>query len=230
MLPDLVWFVRSGPNEEFRYSLRSLTANVPHGGVRVIGFPPAWFEGVALHPPLGASKNRNTTLAMRLAIDSEEISDPFVYCNDDFFVFEQVASAPVFARGSLAEIVERYRATSNTSPYAAGAAGTLALLERAGFEDPWNFETHTPLLVHKAAMRAALDLVDAASFSVPYKRSIYGALAGLEPEVVKDPKVFTRYPVMPKGPWLSTNDESFTGRAGAAVRRAFPDPCAYERR
>lgn len=226
--PDLVWFVRPGPNEELRYSIRAITTHLPHGRVRVIGFPPPWFRGDVIEPPTSTTKNRNTTLAMRAALDAAAISDPFVYCNDDFFVFEDVPAAPVFARRRLAQTVEHYERTRNTSPYAQGARGTLELLRRDGYVDPWDFETHTPLAIAKDAMAAALAHVDAARFSVPYKRSIYAAIAGLEPVVVKDPKVFVRNPVMPVGPWLSTNDESFEGAALRRLRKAFPTPSVYE--
>lgn len=230
MEPDLVWLVRPGANEELRYSMRSVLANLPHGRVWVIGQPPDWCTAPTIRPRhVRVDKHKSTSLAMRVACKDPRISDPFIYLNDDFFLREPVGVLEVLDLGPLRARVDHFNATGNASRWAIGHRETLAVLVAAGYDEPKCFEAHVPLVIHKAAMLQALDLAKGCGARTPHKRTIYATLARLESRTVKDPKVLSADAPMPEGPWVSTSDKTFTGAVGAAIRAAFPDPSPFER-
>lgn len=222
---DLVWFARPGVNEELRFSIRSISQNLAHRDVWVIGHPPGWYTGQLIKPPRANTKNRATTLNMRIALDDMRISDPFVYLNDDFFLFRRIASMPTYHRGLLRD---HLAAKQIDSPYFRGGAETLAMLERRGYADPLSFELHVPLVVHKSAMREALKLAEAERLGLPWKRTIYGAVAGLDGEYMDDVKVHTADVLPEIDTWCSTNDRAFDGLVGQYIRRHFPVSSQWE--
>lgn len=228
-LPDLVWLVRRGENEEFRYSLRSLTQNIPHRTVRVFGNPPEWYTGSLRHPRTVPGKYGNTRLAMRMACLDSRVSDPFIYANDDFFLFDRIAGVPVVNRGKLKAVVAKHTAAQNRSAWAKGATETLRILNEQGIADPYDFELHMPMLVYKHAMLQALELIASSTAEAPYMRSLAGNLAGLKGKKIADCKVVSMVDDRPPGLWLSTDDKtSWRGVAGRRVREAFPRASAYE--
>lgn len=222
---DLVWFARPGVNEELRFSIRSISQNLAHRDVWVIGHPPSWYVSHLIKPPRANTKHKATTLNMRLAIDDIRISDPFIYVNDDFFLFRRLRSMPTYHRGLLRD---HLLSKPINSPYFDGGKATLKMLDRRGFVDPLSFELHVPLIVHKAAMREALELAQSERLELPWKRTIYGAIAGLGGECIDDVKVYKRDDVPRPGTWCSTTDTAFEGVAGQMIRRAFPTPSPFE--
>lgn len=221
---DLVWFARPGENEELRYSIRSMAQNLSADEPWVIGHPPAWYTGRNVRPRRMWNKHWATTLNMRLALGDDRISDPFVYLNDDMFLFRPLDSVPVLNRGLLSEHV----GDGVASKYFRGGADTLALLRTKGFADPLSFELHVPIVVHKQAMSEALVMIRASGIAVAWKRSVYGAIAGLTGDTVQDVKVADPKVAPAIDTWLSTEDQSFLGMAGDAVRERFPSPSPWE--
>lgn len=232
-LPDLVVPVRVGAvNEQLRYALRSWAAHLPHRHVWLVGYRPPWLSGVR-HIPTGQtghSKYRNTTTAVRAACEHPEVSDPYLLCNDDFFVMRPVVGGvPVLHRGPVAE-VERYYAARRSGRYLRGMRETRDLLAQLGHPDPLSYELHVPLLVDKTDMLHALDV--GRHLDVLHKRTLYGNLAGLGGQQTADVKVLSRAAVFDRdGMFLSTMPDSFTfGGVGAFIRRRFPLPGPYEER
>ncbi|MFF4791624.1 hypothetical protein ACFY2M_18130 [Streptomyces sp. NPDC001276] len=123
--PDIVVPVRErAVSQELRYALRSWEAHLPHRRVWIIGYRPQWLGGVEYVPSqqAGRTKYANTTAAMRHACRRPEISDPFLWANDDFFfVMEKLDAMPVLHRGPVREIEEHYAAR------AAGGVDVLAV-------------------------------------------------------------------------------------------------------
>lgn len=199
----------------------------------IIGYRPPWATGVQHIPTrqTGGTKYRNTTQAVRAAIEHPDISETFILCNDDFFVMApQQGELPVYHRGPVAD-VEAYYATRGNGAYLRGLRETRDLLVGLGHPDPLSYELHVPLPVDKAGMREALDA--GRHLDVLHKRSAYGVLAGIGGEYMADVKVLTRAPrTFDKTlPYLSTMPDSFAhGAVGQHIRRAFPQACRYEGR
>ncbi|MFD0208942.1 hypothetical protein ACFVH9_07380 [Streptomyces hirsutus] len=228
---DLVVPVREGPaNQQLRYALRSWRANLPHRHVWVIGYKPAWLGGVRHIPTRQAdTKYANTTLAVRAACEHPEISETFLYANDDMFVMERLDEMPVLHRGSVRDVESHYVAKASGS-YLRGMRQTRDLLVEHGHPDPLSYELHVPLPVDKAGMLRALDA--GCHLDVLHKRTAYGVLNGIGGERIEDVKVLHRGPRFDQStPFLSTMPDSFAhGAVGSLIRSSFPQPSAYETR
>ncbi|MER6975690.1 hypothetical protein ABT317_01090 [Streptomyces carpinensis] len=229
-VPDLVVPVREGMvNQQLRYALRSWEAHLPHRRVWIIGYRPPWVGGVEHIPTqqAGGTKFQNTTLAMRHACQHPEISDPFLWANDDMFLMEPLDRMPMLHRGPVRE-VEQYYAARASGAYLRGMRATRQLLADLGHQDPLSYELHVPLPVRKAGMLRALDAGQ--GVEALHKRSLYGNLAQIGGEQIRDVKVMHRGPRFDRStPFLSTMPDSFTnGEVGRMIRARFPSPCGYE--
>lgn len=219
------------PGGELRYALRSWHANTPHRRVHLAGYRPWWVSGEVGHIPFvqGGGGWWNTTAAMRAACLSREVSDPFVWMNDDFFTMAPAGpSWPASHRGPLSDFAGHLRDAGYLYGYVLQAEYALERLDAAGYHEPLCYESHTPLLVRKDLMLLTLDVfpgVDA------MKRSAYGAVAQLGGQRRPDVKVSgRRVPFDPGAPLLSTLPDAFAnGAVGEHIRASFPEPCPYER-
>lgn len=228
---DLVVPVREGPvNQQLRFALRSWVANLPHRHVWIIGYKPPWLSGVK-HIPTRQSgtKYANTTAAMWLACERPEVSDPFLYANDDMFVMERVEDMPVLHRGPIRE-VEAYYAARASGAYLRGMRETRDLLVAHGHPDPLSYELHVPLPVSKGGMLRALEA--GRGLSVLHKRTAYGVLNEVGGERIEDVKVLHRGPRFDRStPFLSTMPDAFAnGEVGRVIRGQFTRPSPYELR
>ncbi|MXM67070.1 hypothetical protein GR925_27475 [Streptomyces sp. HUCO-GS316] len=230
---DVVVPVRQEPtNEELRYALRSWSAHLPHRRVWTVGHRHRWLTDEAGHIPTvqDGGKFQNTDAAMRAACAHPEVSDPFVWADDDMFTMWPLpAGMPVLHRGPVVE-VERFYEARGPAVYLKGMRETRRLLEELGHPRPLSYELHVPLTVDKAGMVDALDR--ARHLDLPHKRTAYGNLAGLGGEQVEDVKIRHRAPrgYGPETRFLSTMPDSFTnGHVGRFIRARFPEPSRYER-
>lgn len=229
--PDLVVPVRvAAANEQLRYALRSWAASLPHRHVWVVGHRHTWLTGEVRSIPTeqeGAGYV-NTTVAMRAACDHPEVSDPFVWANDDTFTMRPLPDGmPVLHRGPMRDQVEARAGLRG--PYVDGMRATYAWLTERGHE-PLSYELHVPLPVRKAEMLAALDQAPGHD---AHKRTVYGVLAGIGGEQIDDVKIAYRAPrgFGPESRFLSTMPDAFTnGHVGQFIRARFPEPCRYEAR
>lgn len=229
--PDLVVPVRvAAANEQLRYALRSWAASLPHRHVWVVGHRHTWLSGEARSIPTEQEGTGyvNTTLAMRAACEHPEVSDPFVWANDDTFTMLPLPDGmPVLHRGLMRDQVEARAGLRG--PYVDGMRATYAWLTDRGHE-PLSYELHVPLPVRKAEMLAALD---EAPGHDAHKRTVYGVLAGIGGEQLDDVKIAYRAPrgFGPESRFLSTMHDAFTnGYVGKFIRARFPEPCRYEAR
>ena len=228
--PDIVVPVREGAaNEQLRYALRSWAAHLPHRRVWIVGYRPRWAAGVGhIRTRQTGTKYQNTTLAVRLACEDDDITDTFLLANDDMFVMQPTDTMPVLHRGPVRKVEEYYAARANGA-YLRGLRETRDLLVELGHPEPLSYELHVPMPVEKAGMLAALDA--GRHLDVVHKRTLYGNLAQLGGEQIRDVKVLHRAPrgYGPNSRFLSTMPDSFVaGHVGQFIRRAFPRPCRYE--
>lgn len=228
---DIVVPVREGRvNQQLRYAMRSWAANLPHRRVWIIGYRPPWATGVRHIPTRQqGTKYQNTTTAVRAACEHPGVSDRFYLCNDDFFIMRpQRSGMPVLHRGPVRD-VEAYYATRGSGKYLRGLRETRDLLVSLGHEDPLSYELHVPMLIEKEGMLKALDV--GRHLDVVHKRTLYGNLAELGGDRIRDVKVLHRAPrgFTAKEPFLSTMPDSFAnGHVGRHIRAALPRASRYE--
>lgn len=231
---DVVYIVRPGENEELRYSLRSLAANLPHANVWIVGHCPRWVRGVRVIEldPL-PEKFANQRQSLTAAITQDALTQSFVLMNDDMFVMRRLDPMPVHHLGPLADLT-RDVPNDEPNPWHRGLVATQAQMRRWGYSDPNAYEAHTPLPFDKSRLRLLLTMTDTGRdpFLWGCAYDACGSLAGVPGLDAKVASV-RRKPfaelLATTPPFLSTNDDSFArGVVGEYVRRQFPMPCIYE--
>lgn len=223
--PDVVYVARrSNPNESLRLSLRSLR-NLPHGTVWVAGYVPPWAsEELRRLPTEDRSRGKFQRIndALALAAACEELSESFVYMNDDFFILEPLAAVPLLHRGPIDAALAPVR-----SEYRAGMEQAAAELRRRGVAEPLSYELHVPMPMTRSGLRRTFaDRVPPGQV-----RTMLGNLEGLGGELAADVKVHGFRAPLPPGPFASTSPRSLDrhAQAGRALRAMFPEPSSFER-
>lgn len=225
---DVVYVNRDGENPELRYSLRTLQ-NVVHGRVWIFGGAPSWINPDTVTHRRRVQKGSpyaSTRAHIAAACNTKEVSDPFLLWNDDFFVMEEVGEVPPLHRGSLRAMVERFADVKTL--WVRGMQETANALLQSGYDDALSYDLHAPLIVHKAEMREALRWASRAKNDAVHVRTFYGNLANLGGTEIADPKMVRRGDPFPRGPWLSSGDDTFRSTVEPVLRYLFPDPSNYE--
>lgn len=143
------------------------------------------------HRSNASSKFRGEAIAMRAAI--LEIGESFVWSNDDVY-WLRPAHPIRWALGDL-------NADRRRSIYAHRKHATANALHAAGLPT-YDYESHTPLLIHPEPALEALERC--ARDPLLDKRSIYGNLTG-EPDIIApDVKMRAYVDPIPDAPWCST--------------------------
>jgi hypothetical protein len=227
---DVVYVNRDGDNPELRYSLRTL-ANVEHDRVWIFGGAPTWInqDVVTFRKRMqGGTPYSSTRGHIQAACSTTEVSDPFVLWNDDFFAMHHVGEVPIYHRGPMEPLLEKY-ATMKT-PWGKGLRETAAAMEKRGLlAGALSYDVHLPLIVHKAEMREALRLAKGIHTDAIHLRTLYGALAGFGGVEHHDPKLMRRSDPFPRGAWLSSSDDTFRSTVEPVLRYLFPDKSPYEK-
>lgn len=219
MVPDVVYLVGDQPDDSFRWSLRSL-AHIPHGAVWVAGVAPEGFTLGSIPVTQKPPKSFATTRNLRAACGDDRVADWFYLFCDDFYVMEPVDTVPYLHDGHM-----KRRNARKPLSITGSRTATAEQLKQWGVSAPLNFEVHQPMLMHRPTMR---DLLGRTELRAVALKSLYANMAdGVEPVKSRDCKVFDAKKVG-HGPFWSTNNVSWLGKAGAAVKAAFPDPCQYE--
>lgn len=213
-------------------TLRSIEKNFPHRKVWIAGHKPPWLsERVGYIPVLqGGTGWRNHMLIMSEVAHHDDVSSEFWYFNDDFYVLRKLATPPVFYDGTLEDRAKKLRGVALGS-YTQGAQTSFELLRDAGFENPLNFDLHTPMPMDKLGLNDAIGLVMRSGKNFwPHLRSIYAAMAGLEGEEGKDVKVGSVTESIPdKAIYLSSSNRAIQGQLGRELKALFPTPSKYEK-
>lgn len=222
-------------NEELRLSLRSL-GNVPHGTVWVAGFKPRWVTNVEYLPTRQTRvKYVNSTQNLLTACAHPDLSDRFIFMNDDFFILRRMNEIPALHRGSASAVVEDYErrfGKRGTGLYRQGMAASVRLLHRWGIANPLSYELHVPMMMHKEGVIEVVKRAHADDRTIPalHKRTLYGNYFDVGGRRANDIKVTdTDRTWQPNQRFVSCGDQAFlNGAIGKRLRDKFPDPSPYE--
>jgi len=222
---DVVYAVRGGEvNTELRYSLRTL-ANLEHERVWIVGFKPSWVSDDVGYIEGNTQGNAlaNYYHNILAACMTEEISDPFLLFNDDFFVTGPVSGElPVYHAGPMGKQLLR---RGRVDWWSKALSRTLGALKAEGIEHPTSYELHLPLPIAKAPCEIALERMIHPHRALCLPRSVYGNLAGIGGQQTADVKVWRSSRI--NFPLHSTQDSSWIACA-SFFRRHFKAPCGYE--
>ena len=174
---DIVYFLAEKDGfydyAELRHSLRSLAKHVSDvGQVFVFGPRPAWLRQAVHRPvqdPYSHNKDANIIRKMHLVCLNADISDPFLFVNDDHFFTRNCLAGdfPYYHRGELP--------LRGRGDYPRRLANTHQGLKARGL-GTLNFDVHAPILIQKGRFLSAFrgwDWVDRRGAGVVMK-SVYG--------------------------------------------------------
>jgi hypothetical protein len=225
---DIVYICRKGENEELRYSLRSVVKNLPESRVWVVGYKPDWYVGDFIYVEDKSTKFNNIRSALSAAAKHPEVSNNFVYMNDDFFLIKPVEKLNTYDGGLLSDKIARYRQVNPTSGYAISLKKTMEHLKNLGVKNPIDYDIHVPMIFNKEKL--------AEIAYMPFQtRSIYGNLYQIASETITDVKRYHRGSYMNElsytgndYPFISSEDKSFDLLKETILADMFPEPSKYE--
>lgn len=161
MAMDVVWKLGIGggaDNWELRMSMRSFERNyAADANYWIIGYIPGWVDRTKVQclpwpDPYQKCKDANLIQkALRLAMDPD-VSDPFVFCSDDYFVLRPI-QAHGFKLWHCGEIPEEL--PEGATKWLRRLHETGSRLRAAGYP-ALNFDVHVPLPMRKAWIRETL--------------------------------------------------------------------------
>ena len=201
---DIIYFVKDGVrNEELRYSLRSVDANMPHKRVWIFGgCPTNIVPDVRVRvAQTGKTKWDRVRNMYKIVCENKEITDNFIMFNDDFFVMQPTDHITPLHRCTLDEHI-RILEPSKPSPYSRLLRGCKEAIKN---DTPLSYELHTPFIFNKKLLMDVLN-----TFSDQHCIStIYGNLYyAKQSEEHRDVKIFNTHPDFDykNSRFLSTDD------------------------
>jgi hypothetical protein len=223
---DCVYVCRPGDNEELRYSIRSVVANMPYDNLWLVGYKPSWYVGNFISVPNTTTKFENIRLAIKAAAEHNEISDDFILMNDDFFVIKPANPDKVLHGGLLIDKISRYRSMLETGRYITLLENTHKFLVKSGIKNPLDYDIHTPIVFNKSNL---LQIINRRHFP----RSLYGNMFKVGGEFTNDVKVYSdnsllKHNLPEDSPYISTQDDSFNNLFNSLLKDMFTEPSKYE--
>jgi hypothetical protein len=225
---DAVYFVRKGPNEELRYSLRSLANVTPMPeNVWIVGDPPDWYTGPRIPGNrFRSSKPRNVYDNVRILAEHPDLPEHVSVWNDDMYALEPVPVTMAY-RGGLIEHIAGLNVGATW--WRQSLTITLHYLRRHGHPKPLSYELHRPFPIVRSDMaRILAEAARVRPANPPQWRTLYGVLADAGGEQAPhDGKVYGGDRPIPAGPWLSSTDRNFDKIRGL-LTNLYPDPSPWE--
>jgi hypothetical protein len=226
---DVVYICRPGDNEELRYSIRSVVANLKHDNLWVVGQKPKWYTGNFVDVPDKRLKYINARNNLKAVIDNDKISDDFILMNDDFYIMKPVNTVEYFYSGSLESKALEAENISSHSSYTRMFYSTLDRLSQQGINNLLSYELHVPFVMNKEKLLPIIKQ------KTTLWRSMYGNLYNVGGKQMNDVKVYSNTSKKKNFDWknnlntyLSSQDESFELLKAKLLNVKFPDKTMYE--
>ena len=229
---DIVYPVKStNENIELRYSLRSLQ-NIQHDRVFIIGDLPNFVQNV-IYIPIKSVNSRyvSTTNSLKTICINKEVSDNFIWMNDDFFILKPIQPNDLLLnRGKMNDIVSYYHKIHNSlTPYDRNVENAYKELKSMGFEEPISFELHCPIIINKYKFLTICDKIKTDALHC-CKRSLYGNYYIGNSNTIKDIKVLSNTIFDEKNydRFISCSENTFK-KVEDFLKKNFPNKCIYEK-
>lgn len=247
VLPDLVYRIRPGENEELRYSLRSVSANAD-GLFRKVWVVvtsaaglPGWLTNVDV-VEAGSMFGRQADVRAKAvaAVNHPDVASRFLLMDDDHFLVDPIKRWAAFHMGPTSEYVQTlqgapWNLTVTNSVWLSTIITTAQWMSGHGYGDVLVRQGHRPLSWSKQKLSAALakypsdERLDICSLYAMAGAAGKGRRAS-NSKITSEPEMFHQKMVARDSPWLSSNDRSFAGGLiGEHIRGMLPTPSLYER-
>lgn len=187
---DIVYPIGKGSrwqNNEIRYSLRSVQKHLKNvGNIWIIGELPQFLQNVNFihHRDTATVPEENVRIKLLKACDKSEISDRFLFMNDDHFILADADAEnyPYYFCSTIREAI-KVRGMDN---HGVRFQNTLSRLEAKTLPIK-NFELHYPIIFEKQAFKDTLGYLEPKHLG--YKlRSLYANTLNIQGKEVKDCK------------------------------------------
>jgi len=229
---DFAYICKDGPNEELRYSIRSVCQSFPESNIWVVGGKPDWYVGNYIRVEQNLSKYKNAAENLTAICNSNEISDPFILMNDDFYIIKKIDKVLNFHGGSLLEKSRFYERLSGGNNYVRKLYTTYKKIKSIGIEDPLDYELHVPMIMEKEKLKEVLKNKDQFLW-----RSVYGNMFNVGGIQMEDVKVYLKGPLVLKSynlnkeghTYLSSADSSFSLILKSILKPQFSEKTKYEK-
>lgn len=225
---------RQGPNPA-RWMLRTVHHHLPQvDRVVIVGDLPDWAEPDVWIPSRNdRPKFTNIGNHLERALRARDVSDEFIWTNDDIFLLADLTPMPVYARGPIDPYAANLKPDQGHADHRAfidGIRRQAALAKLWGYDPAatLNADCHAPIPLEKDRLAAVLERRDQddPAIEAGHFRMIYGL--GLEATVIKDPKV--RGDAVPDDDRVivSTSTRSWEGPCGDRIRNLYWRPSPWE--
>ena len=217
-------------DNELRYSLRSLNHLTGLRDVYLLGHKPSWCHGVKHypHPDPHACKERNIMEKVLYATRIPELSERFLFMNDDHFLLRPADIDMPNYRGRP---LQQYDGPKNN--YQRGVNRTVEALTERGLPT-WNFDIHVPIVMDKRLFEPIM-----ASYNWEHRhgyvlKSLYANTAKLESEKISDVKLNERQSftdivaTLRPRTWFSIGPSILNDRFKQFLQQLYPDPSPFE--
>lgn len=220
---DLVIPYKLNSSDELRYMLRTVEAHLQVEQVWLIGDRPGWIQNVnhIPHRQMGSMYLNGANILYNACLHPD-ISDDFIYTNDDIFILKTPKTL-YYNRGTYEKVLETvYRTTHRRR-----MRMTYEFLEGV-YKKPINYELHIPMIINKQKyLEATKYIKDMYKYN---KRSIYGNYVNYGGKVIKDVKVPSVDKHATSKTFVSTSELSFSdGRVGAMIKNKYYLKSKYEK-
>lgn len=214
------------------WSLRTLVNLPAVDRVFLVGGKPGWVTGV-VHVPTIQGDRKFVNIGTNLeALVEHDLSDPFLWMNDDQFIREPWEPVITTRQRTMDEFVEslRYVGSTDHDDYVTGMRSQRDIMADWGYDTETMRcpDNHWPMPVSPDRLRKILARV---AIEYPdHHRGHFKAVyaAGLDLYETRDCKAQTPSQLPPDLPVLSTAPSAWLGKAGQMIRHEWTVPSVYE--
>lgn len=145
---------------ELKYSLRSVEKNLcGYGNVFIVGRKPTWIQNITHIEAKDHFEvpDRNIMTKIMKACDNPDVSDTFLFMNDDHFLMHtfHVEKFPFY----YSESIESYLERRGMDGYGQRVRNTYDYLKKNDLPTKY-FDSHTPILIEKSRFKEIMSKVD----------------------------------------------------------------------
>ena len=169
----------------------------------------------------------NVNRKLLAACSVADLSENFVYMNDDIFIMQKMTEIPYWALSStLQDRLDEYK-VSGLGSYAQDLMKAKQFLESDGYPTI-DFESHSPIVFDKYILKGVLFQ----NIRLGHRHTLYGNITAKIPTYLdKDFKLyFTDGKIDENQPIISTIEEAFTRNCGVSryLENKFANKSIYE--
>ncbi|MBD3630508.1 hypothetical protein [Cyclobacterium sp.] len=237
------YLAEKAKGDELRYAVRAWEKSMPGIRIVIIGDKPAWAGKDLEHiPHKPQSKNPQVDVAhkMMAAIASDLVPNVFVWTNDDIYTLCPVELADIITLKSHGLLANRGKANG---VYQENAKRTLEALKKQGIAAPYDYATHTPVIVEKQGLSKIIEDFEcdkegqlvytlyANMFFRDHRPIITqndgrGSIIASVYRPNPDPRILDK--VLASRKWINNNDSGWKVLE-PKLKELFPEKCRFEK-